>query len=168
MDFEVRPEGGYTQRQRRLHWVVTGLVVLQLLLGAIVGATQPADHRLVLWIHAAVGSTIFVLMLLRWQLRRRAGAPTPPSDTPMDAAILARVNHLGYYVLLITLPIIGWCAYLFHGGFGALHAAGAGVLVLAIAAHLAGVMYHRWFLHDDLLQRMLPAHFGSGGIDKSE
>ena len=28
----------------------------------------------------------------------------------------------------------------------------------AIAAHLAGVIYHRWFRHDDLLQRMLPTH----------
>jgi cytochrome b561 len=125
-----------------------------MLLGAFIGVTEP--HRVVLWIHAAVGLTIFVLMLLRWQLRQHVGAPLPPSGTSVDAVILARVNHVGYYVLLLTLPVIGWCAYLFHG-FGALHAAGAGVLVLA-AAHLAGVTYHRWFRHDDLLQRMLPAH----------
>jgi cytochrome b561 len=164
MSDAMRPEGGYAPRQRHLHWVVAGLVALQLLLGFIIGATRPADHRVVLWVHAAVGSTIFVLMLLRWQLRRRVGAPLPPSGTSADAAILARVNHVGYYVLLLILPVIGWCAYLFHGGFGLLHVAGAGVLLLAIAAHLAGVIYHRWFRHDDLLQRMLPAHPPVGGI----
>jgi cytochrome b561 len=168
MDDEIRPEGGYARRQRRLHWIVAGLVVLQLLLGVIIGTTQPADHRAVLWVHAAVGSTIFVLMLSRWKLRRRVGAPPPPSGTSVDAAILAHVNHLGFYVLLLALPVIGWCAYLFHGGVGALHAAGVGVLVLAIAAHLGGVTYHRWFRHDDLLQRMLPPHLPPGGIGQGD
>jgi len=79
----------------------------------------------------------------------------------VDAAVLARVNHLGYYVLLLALPVIGWCAYLFGGGFGALHIAGVGVLLLAIIAHLAGVTYHRWFRHDGLLQRMLPSQHGT-------
>ena len=161
MDDRLRPEGGYAPRQRQLHWIVAGLVFLQLLLGTFIGVTQPVDHRSVLVLHAVIGSTIFLLMLMRWRLRRRVGAPAPPSGTSVDAAVLARVNHLGYYVLLLGIPVIGWCAYLFHGGFGALHAAGAGVLVLAIIAHLAGVIYHRWVRRDELLQRMLPAR-GSG------
>src|ERR1700743_1896715 len=127
MNNEMRPEGGYAPRQRRMHWIVAGLVALQLVLGLIIGATQPASHRVVLWVHAAIGSTIFVLTLLRWQLRRRVGAPAAPSGTPMDGAILARVNQLGYYALLLAIPVIGWCAYLFRGGFGALHIAGVGV-----------------------------------------
>ena len=117
MDDEIRPEGGYASRQRRLHWIVAGLVVLQLLLGIIIGTTRPVDHRLVILIHAAVGSTIFVLMVSRWRLRQRVGAPSPPSGTPQDAAILARINHLGYYGLLLSIPIIGWCALLFRVRF---------------------------------------------------
>ena len=155
MDDETRPEGGFAPRQRRLHWIVAGLVLLQLALGAIIGSTAPADHKMVLWAHAAIGSTIFFLMVARWQLRQRVGVPPPPAGTPIDAAILARVNHLGYYALLLALPVIGWCAYLFHGAFGVVHAAGAGVLVLAIAAHLGGVAYHSWIRGDGLLQRML-------------
>jgi len=41
MDDEVRPEGGYAPRQRRLHWIVVGLVVLQLMLGAVIGSPGP-------------------------------------------------------------------------------------------------------------------------------
>jgi len=111
-------------------------------------------------LHAAVGTTIFVLMLSRWQLRRRVGAPPPPAGTPVDAAGLARANHLGYYVLLLAIPVIGWCAFLFDSGFAALHVAGIGVLVLAIAAHLAGVAYHSWIRRDGLLQRMVPTQPG--------
>ncbi|MFL5255872.1 MAG: cytochrome b/b6 domain-containing protein [Rhodopila sp.] len=161
MDDEIGPEVGYAPRQRRLHWIVAGLVVLQLLLGAIIGSTRPADHKSILWLHAAVGSAIFILMLLRWQLRQRLGAPPPPAGTPVDAAVLARVNHLGYYVLLLSIPVIGWCAFLFDGGFGALHIAGVGVLLLAIAAHLAGVAYHRFVRRDGLLQRMVPTQPGA-------
>jgi hypothetical protein len=64
-------------------------------------------------------------------------------------------------VLLLTIPVIGWCAFLFRGGFAALHAAGAGVLVLAIAAHLAGVGYHSWIRRDGLLQRMVSTQRGA-------
>lgn len=70
----------------------------------------------------------------------------------------SQVNALLLPALLLAMPVIGWCAYLFGGGFGALHAAGAGVLVLAIVAHLAGVAYHSWIRQDGLLHRMLPGH----------
>ena len=161
MDDEVRPEGGYTPKQRRVHWIVAGLVVLQLFLGVIIGSTQPSQHIQIMWLHAAVGSTIFVLMLSRWRLRQRVGAPKPPPGTPVDAAALARANHLGYYALLLGIPVIGWCAYLFDSGFGSLHAAGAGILVLAIVAHLCGVYYHRFIREDSLLSRMLPGQRAS-------
>ena len=156
MDEKVRPAGGYTPKQQRLHWIVAGLVVVQLALGSVIATTLPADHRGIMLLHAAVGTAIFLLMLSRWQLRQRIGAPQPPPGTPVDAAALARANHLGYYALLLTMPPIGWCAYMFGGGFGALHVAGAGVLVLAIAAHLTGIAYHAWIRHDGLVQRMLP------------
>ncbi|MBS0640374.1 MAG: cytochrome b/b6 domain-containing protein [Acetobacteraceae bacterium] len=158
MDDEVRPAGGYTGKQRRLHWIVAGLVVVQLALGSVIASSQPGDHKGTLLLHAGIGTAIFLLMLSRWQLRKRVGAPPPPSGTPVDAAALARANHLGYYALLLAMPVIGWCAYLFGGGFGAVHAAGAGILLLAIAAHLAGVAYHSWIRQDGLLHRMLPGH----------
>jgi hypothetical protein len=50
---EICPEGGYLPRQRRLHGIIAGPVVLQLLLGAIVGTTQLADHRRLPCVHAA-------------------------------------------------------------------------------------------------------------------
>ncbi len=153
-----RPPGRYALSQQQLHWVVAAAVVLQLLLGLWVGTTPPARHGAILVLHAVIGTTIFALMVSRLRLRRRLGAPPPPAGTPLDAAVFARANHLGYYALLLVLPVIGWCALLSRGAigaaFGRVHLALALVLVLAICAHLAGVAYHGLIRRDGLLRRM--------------
>jgi cytochrome b561 len=76
----------------------------------------------------------------------------------LDAAVLARSNHLGFYVLLLALPLLGWLAYLSGGPaaamWGAIHGALAQVLVLSIFLHLAGVIFHQYIRRDGLLRRM--------------
>ena len=97
-------------------------------------------------------------MVARLKLRRRVGAPPPPAGTPVDPALLARINHYGFYGLLLLMPVIGWLAYAFDRPdatfFGSIHGALALVLFLAICAHIAGVIYHTKFRRDGLLSRM--------------
>lgn len=156
MDANVRPKRGYAPRQRQLHWIVMVAVLVQLLLGCILGIVQPKGHGWILPLHAAIGTTIFLMMLWRWQLRQRLGTPPPPLGTPEPATLAARVNHIGYYILLFAMPIIGWCTFGWGDGFKAAHAAGAILLGLAICAHLCGVGYHTFIRQDGLLQRMAP------------
>jgi cytochrome b561 len=182
---EVRYEGpveGYVPAQRRLHWIVAGLVVLQLLIGIWIGGTlaEPDNQALLtrlFAVHGGTGALIFVLMLVRLQYRRSLGAPPPPPGTPEDVALLARVNHLGFYVLLLILPVIGWLS-LSAAGFslslfgivslpsplatdqetalvlGRIHGGLALVLFAGIIAHLGGVYYHTYIRRDGLLRRM--------------
>ncbi len=155
--------GGYSQLQRRLHWIVAALVVVQLLVGLWIGTTprQPqnlAFIRNLLILHLATGTVIFGLMFKRWSLRRKLGAPPPSPGTPFDAAMLARLNHYGFYLLLLVMPVIGWLAYLSDRPgahmWGSLHGALALTLLVAICAHLAGVIYHTAIRHDGVLRRM--------------
>lgn len=155
---------GYSPQQRRIHWIVAALVAFQLILGILIGTInwQPENHsalRNILIVHLVTGTVIFGLMCKRLSLRRQLGAPPSPNGTPIDAAVLARSNHLGFYVLLLALPILGWLAYLTGGTaaatWGAIHGALAVVLVLAICAHLCGVIFHQYIRRDGLLRRML-------------
>lgn len=149
--------------QRRLHWIVAALVGFQLALGLFIGTMdrQPqndASLRNILIVHLITGTVIFGLMCKRLSLRRQLGAPPSPEGTPVDASILARSNHLGFYVLLLALPVLGWLAYLSPkptaAAWGAIHGGLALVLVLAICAHLCGVIYHQYIRRDELLRRM--------------
>ena len=158
-----RPEGGYSQLQRRLHWSVAALVVLQLVLGTIIGviADPSAPNPLVsklLVVHLVIGTVIFGLMWKRLALRRRVGAPPSPEGTPFEASLLARINHLGFYALLLTLPVLGWLAFLTKPPaaalFGSIHGGLALTLLLAVCAHLAGVAFHKYIRRDGSLRRM--------------
>jgi cytochrome b561 len=153
----------YSPRQRGLHWIVAALVVLQLVVGVTIGTldqTRQNDTAIqgLLTLHLITGTIIFAAMVVRLRLRRELGAPPPPNGTPIDAAVLARTNHLGFYVLLLVLPVLGWLAYLTHGRaavmWGALHGGLALTLFLAICAHLSGVVYHTYIRRDGLLHRM--------------
>jgi cytochrome b561 len=158
-----RPAGKYAPRQQRLHWIVAALVVVQLAIGITLGfmPRQPDNQPFLdkmMFLHVIIGTVIFGLMVMRWRLRRALGAPGSPPGTPYDAALLARLNHYGFYALLLTMPVVGWLAFGSSGRaasiLGGLHGAMAFTLVLAIGGHLAGVAYHTYIRRDGLLERM--------------
>ncbi len=160
-----RPAGGYSRLQRQLHWIVAALVVLQLIVGITIGlfgymfGKDPFLAKLLV-LHVITGTVIFALMVKRWMVRRQLGAPALPEGTPYDVAMLSRLNHYGFYGLLLILPILGWLAYLSNKPlstlFGGIHGSLALVLALAICAHLAGVAYHTYIRKDGVLRRMWP------------
>jgi cytochrome b561 len=152
----------YTRPQQRLHWIVAALVLAQLAGGLWMSTIPHAGHAVLLHrivlAHVANGTLIFGLVAYRLMLRRRLGVPEEPAGTPVDVAALAHSNHTFFYVLLLTLPVLGWMTFLTHGQnhhmFGTAHAGTALVLALAICAHLAGVAYHTFVRRDGLLRRM--------------
>jgi cytochrome b561 len=160
---EPRPKEGYALTQRRIHWIVAALVAVQLVVGVWIGTTtrQPANESLLdtlFKVHLVTGTLIFALMVTRLRLRRQLGVPPSPAGTPFDASLLARINHQGFYILLLTLPVLGWLAYASgepaSALFGGIHGALALTLAIAVCAHLAGVIYHTYVRRDGLLRRM--------------
>jgi cytochrome b561 len=69
--------------------------------------------------------------------------------------LLAKVAHVGLYVLLILMPVCGAVAW-----FGGVEAAAQGhnvmkVLLLALVVlHVVGALYHQFVLRDGTLARM--------------
>ncbi|MCK6371618.1 MAG: cytochrome b/b6 domain-containing protein, partial [Gammaproteobacteria bacterium] len=106
--------------------------------------------------------------------------PPPPAGTPPLLRAVTSVTHIGFYVLLVLLPLSGWLltsaegeAASFFGAFAvpALPVPGGedsedlfeevhellGNVVLALAAlHVLAALKHHFIDRDDVLRRMLP------------
>ena len=67
---------------------------------------------------------------------------------------ISRGNHLAFYVVLIAMPIAGILAVLTGwGAIATIHAWTSKLLLLLIAAHLAGAIWHM-FKEDGVVSRM--------------
>src|SRR5690606_16068256 len=126
----------------------------------------------------SLGVIVWLLTLMRLVYRRRHPPPPLPADTPAAIRTAAHASHVLLYVLLLTLPVIGFLATNAWGFplsvFGVLplpspvgkdeelakilallHRIGALSIIALIGVHIAGALYHTFIRKDALLRRML-------------
>ena len=152
---------GYTRLQIILHWIAV-LVILQQFIfhesiahawDAIRDGQTPAFDPLVL-AHVIGGALVLLLVLWRLAIKARRGAPAMVGENPLQRA-LARIVHLGLYLVMILLPVSGAVAW-----FGGNETAGEGhevlkaVILALVALHVLGAVYHQFVLKDGLMDRM--------------
>ena len=128
---------------------------------------------------------ILLLMLLRLINRVVAGAPAPePMLEPWQRTVSSAVHGL-LYVLLVTMPIVGWVANSAYGAttpfFGlftlpklvadnealakqlfTLHTWAGFLVILLAGMHIGGALFHYVVRRDGVLQRMLPGRWAGG------
>ncbi len=174
------PAPRYNAASRWLHWLTAALVVVIIPVGLWIKYFEPAEEafKLRLYnIHESLGVIVFAIVLARLIARYLNPPPPLPADTPAAIRVAARVNHWGLYALLVLMPITGFLATNAWGFplsvFGVmpmpvplgkneeiakvlsfLHWCGAITIILLVAAHLGGVIYHTFIRRDGLLQRM--------------
>jgi cytochrome b561 len=87
-----------------LHWLTAVLIVVNLLLGFF----QDSLFRGTVPLHKSIGLTVLVLGVAR--LLWRVAHPAPPLVPGMAVweRVLARANHVAFYLLIILLPLSGW------------------------------------------------------------
>lgn len=89
-----------------LHWLIAGLVLLNIVLGLVFANSVAAETGIsvIAQVHKSIGLTVLLLSLFRlaWRLTH----PVPPITGPF--AGLARAVHGLFYVLLIATPLAGW------------------------------------------------------------
>lgn len=154
----------YSRTQIALHWIIAAIVAYQILFsegieglwrdrmtGAIPNEASPTPH-------AIAGLLILVLMIWRVALRLRRGAPPlPPGENPA-LAMVSKVTHGLFYLLLIGMPVSGAVAW--FGGFelpAELHGAAGNLLILLIVLHVAAALAHQFWWKTDVLRRMTRA-----------
>ncbi len=181
IDARHRAPGRYTGVARLLHWLTVALVLPAIILGIWIGFFEPKNEALkfrLYNIHESTGITILLVTLLR--LGWRAGHPPPPlpADLPAPLRFAARANHAGLYLLLLTMPVVGFLATNAWGFpvtwwgliplpdpigrhetlapvFSAIHFWLALTLLAMVALHVAAALWHQFIRRDGTLERML-------------
>ena len=91
-----------------LHWAIAAAIVLQIVLSSRMGGPHTPTSFAVTQLHKSIGITILLLSLVRlgWRLAH------PPAPLPTTMARwereLSRVVHVGFYLIMIGMPLTGW------------------------------------------------------------
>ena len=172
----------YTPAMRFIHWLTALLVVLLFVFGGWTHYFDPGDGPLkdeLYNLHQSIGVTVWVLVLIRVVVRLATGAPKLPPDTPGIIRLLASLNHLALYLVLLVQPIVGLAATNAYGyplaWFGLFqvpspvgkqpdavadmisnaHWFGALALLLLVGSHVAGALYHAVIRRDGVVRHMV-------------
>lgn len=153
---------GYSRVQIGLHWVVAGLVAVNLVFEdwiergweAIEHGGAPVYDAGAL-AHIGVGVAVLVFALWRLVLRRSRGVPPLPAGMSAPERLAAHAGHAALYALMIGVPVVGLMAW-----FGAsedladLHELGKPAFILLVGLHVAAALWHQFVKRDGLMQRM--------------
>jgi len=165
---------------RCLHWAVALLIVVLIVSGELAD-----DVKVVIPPHKAIGVLVFFLAssrLVWWLLDL-----TRPGDDELGwEKWPSRLVKWGLAALSVAMPLSGWLMssaaqkpivffglfqvpFLIDGNkelahlFKESHEALASVLIVLLAAHVAGALRHHFLLKDNVLTRMLPCLGKCGG-----
>ncbi len=153
---------GYAAHQIGYHWAVVVLVVVNWLLGQ--GMEQVYEAReegaaISNWgpafMHIAIGVSILIVMLMRLGARIKRPVQTSPETKYPILALLGRINHWAFYVVLITMPLLGALAWFFDVEWaGDLHSLLSWILVALILLHVGGALLHL-VLGENIIRRIV-------------
>jgi cytochrome b561 len=163
-----------------LHWLIAGLIIVNLLLGLFhEDFSKPVRASMMFW-HKSIGITVLALTIgrLGWRVGHR-----PPAFDPVMKRWemrLASLIHWLFYAFLILIPLTGWLLVssgrnptlsffglfdvpplplrgkeaheLMEGAHEILGKAMIGLIVL----HVAGALKHHFEGHRHLIGRMAP------------
>lgn len=170
-----------------LHWLIAAAILAMAGLGLVMVELDPGAAKFRLYqLHKSVGITILALSLLRLAWRLANPVPPLPAGLRPWEKHLARMTHVGLYVLMVGLPVSGWMMVsasvwgiptVLYGvvplphlpvlatltdkapveaALKTVHAVLALSMALLFALHVAGALKHHLILKDDTLKRMLP------------
>lgn len=141
----------YTPLQRRLHWLVLLLLIVQYALQVPMERAMDVIDRqetlrfsgfIVTTLHTWGGIAIAAIMIWRWQLRRRA-VPLVGGTLSERQERWVKWHHVGLYVVVLAMALSGIMHYYF--GFqpaGRWHEWGKWVLAVLVSIHVAGALSH--------------------------
>lgn len=157
-----------------LHWLLALLIIGNLAAGMLIlenmANADPAKADILRW-HMTGGLIIGALIVVRLIVRVATRKP-PAAEGGRAAHLLARITHWGFYVAVVGMVVSGLGMAQLGGLFPILsgqkvilpdfetlppyagHGILATVLLVLLALHIAGTLYHLFVKREPLLKRM--------------
>ncbi|MCP8940297.1 cytochrome b/b6 domain-containing protein [Alsobacter sp. SYSU M60028] len=167
----------YDSVSRTFHWTMAALVLGLMALGLAVDAFPRDWERGVVQVHVAFGAITLLLLVLRVAWRLTHAAPPVSEAGGALMALLAKVGHLGLYVVVAAVLVAGLATAFSRGlpiDFGIfsipspiaadralarptkeVHELLSWALMAMVAVHAAAAVWHERVLRDGTMQRML-------------
>ncbi|MEL6234127.1 MAG: cytochrome b [Pseudomonadota bacterium] len=175
---------GWGWVSRLIHWAMAVIILGMTGLGLYMD-TQKLEHYQLIQDHKSWGFLALVLAVIRLLWRgANPAAPGLPGDTPGWQILAVKANHIALYVLIIAVPISGWLMVsasplqdlgvrnMVFGLFEmpdpfptgdqkltetlvTAHIAAWIALMIVLAVHIVGALYHHFVLRDRVLARMV-------------
>ena len=99
----------YTNVAIILHWLIAAAIIFQMVLGWRLGdAPKGAMTYALFQLHKSIGFTILFLSLARLAWRFMHKPPALPSHMKVWEKTASHLVHIGFYVIMIGLPMTGW------------------------------------------------------------
>jgi len=172
-----------------LHWLMALTLVGMVFMGwrmedmrdlALSGELTFAEVQTYYNWHKTIGISLLVLALARlgWRFTHKV-PPMPDTMKPWEK-LAARGTHIGFYVVMIAVPVFGWLtasatnfpSYIannpalqlphlpvpdsLYEPLGSIHGAGGWVIFCLLALHAGAALKHHFINKDDVLTRMIP------------
>jgi cytochrome b561 len=98
----------YTRVAIALHWAIALTIIALMVFGVLMTKEWMPNRFAIYQWHKSFGITVLVLSLLR--LAWRLGHPPPPLPSGMKGweVFAAKLTHVGFYALMIGMPLLGW------------------------------------------------------------
>ena len=168
----------YTVIQKALHWLMAGIIMLDLFVAQKFGNTMGIADRLESRVdHSTMGLLVLSLFIIRLVLRFIYGAPKEDVASPVWQVWLAKLAHGLLYVLMGLLVASGLLTAMsatspieivgvFDITFGRVndtlfdfvrqfHEFFTEVMIGLIVIHVVAALYHQFIRRDNLLLKML-------------
>ncbi|MBL8641798.1 MAG: cytochrome b [Alphaproteobacteria bacterium] len=174
----------YTKIAIILHWLI-GLAIIAMIAMGLILEDIPDDYKFMAYqLHKSIGLTILGLSFFRlfWRLTHRP--PALPVNMKPWEIWAAKLTHIGFYVLMIGIPLSGWALVsaapppynfpimwfglfewphlpvtvdkeLSHD-FAEVHETLAYLTIILLGLHVGAALKHHFINKDNVLARMLP------------
>jgi cytochrome b561 len=178
---------GYGTVARSLHWLMAIMILTMIPVGTIMvqdGLARSTQDTLFI-LHKGMGSTLLVLIVLRFTWRLFNPPPPLPASVPPAQALASRLVHWGLYLFVFIMAASGYARVRFGGFpielldavgippmlpknepaadfFKTVHATARIGLIALILVHVSAALYHGIVLRDGVVSRMWPPFRSSG------
>ncbi|HBZ44295.1 MAG TPA: cytochrome B, partial [Maritimibacter sp.] len=99
---------------------------------------------------------ILLLVVWRFSIKARRGAPALPDEEPKLLKLTAHLTHIVLYLLMVLVPVSGLIAwFLASQSAGEVHEIAKSVLLVLVGLHFAGALFQKFVLKSNVMERMV-------------